>query len=125
MRRANTLPLILGLLLSAPASPAGGTGEPTAAAGDAPPAVSSTEPPRGEQWHDYIDQVRAQRRAQIEQLRAESRDESERARQKHRESLEEQSRLQREQLDRRREPQFPIGAPPPVDWSNPWYYRGW
>jgi hypothetical protein len=83
-----------------------------------------TEPSPGQRLRDYVDQARAQRRAQLEQLRAESRDDSERARQQMRESAEEQARLHREQLERRRDPPFPTTAPP-GDWSNPWYYRGW
>ena len=91
-----------------------------------PPAAAPSpgEPPRTERLRDYIEQARAQRRAQIERMRAESRDDSDRAWQQHRESVEEQSRLHREQFDRWHEPQPPPG-PPPVDWSNPWYYRGW
>jgi hypothetical protein len=85
-----------------------------------------TEPPRTDRLRDYMDQVRAQRRAQIEQLRAESREDGERARQQHRESIDEQARARREQLERWQVPAAPP-APlsPPGDWSNPWYYRGW
>ena len=84
------------------------------------------EPVRTDRLRDYMDQVRAQRRAQIEQLRAESREDSERARQQHRESIDEQARARREQLERWQVPGGPpSAAPPPGDWSNPWYYRGW
>lgn len=128
MRRAPTSPWLLGLALLAPLAPASeAPGEPPTPAGDSAamqePATAA-EAPRSERLRDYVDQVRAQRRAQIERQRAESRDDSERARQQLRESAEEQSRLHREPLERWREPQPPIGAPP-GDWSNPWYYRGW
>ena len=90
--------------------------------GTAPPAEAA--PP--DRLHDYIDQVRAQRRAQIEQLRAESREDSERVWQQHRESLAEQSRARREEVERWRELSVPPGPPvAPGDWNNPWYYRGW
>lgn len=138
MRRALTLvlALLLGPVLSAPREQAPeAAGDVQTSPDDAPtaaaPATAASatpapaEPARSDRLRDYIDQARAQRRAQIEQLRAESRDDSERAWQQHRESVEEQSRLHREQVERRREPQVPLGAPPPVEWSNPWYYRGW
>lgn len=93
------------------------------------PEPAATEPARADRLRDYIDQVRAQRRAQLEQLRAESREDTERARQQHRESIDEQARARREQMERRSEPQLPAvppgPLPPPGDWSNPWYYRGW
>ena len=127
MRRLPTLLIWLpGLLL---AWAVAGTAEPAddaQAAPTEPPAVSPpVEPAHAERLRDYIEQARAQRRAEIERLRAESRDDSERARQQHRESVEEQSRLHREQFERWREPQPPVGPPSPGDWSNPWYYRGW
>ena len=127
MRRKRTTPIWLPSLLlawsvAAAAEPGDGAQAPT----QEPPAVAPpAEPAPTERLRDYIEQARAQRRAQIERLRAESRDDSERARQQHRESVEEQSRLHREQFERWREPQPPLGPPSPGDWSNPWYYRGW
>lgn len=115
------LPLALALLPSL-----AGASEP--APGETPPAAEAPapiEPSRAQRLRDYLDQARAQRRAQLDQLRAESRDDSERARQQLRDSAEEQSRLHREQHEHWREPPFPSAAPPPGDWSNPWYYRGW
>jgi Spy/CpxP family protein refolding chaperone len=123
MRRAHTLFLVLTVLSTQPAAAEATDGAP-APPQEAPMTVPG-EPAHGDRLRDYVDQVRAQRRAQIERLRAESRDDSERAWQQHRESVEEQSRLRREQLERRWDPQFPIGAPSAGEWSNPWYYRGW
>lgn len=126
MRRASNLICTLGLALLAPLATASEeTPLALPAATESPAPDAPAESPHSERLRDYMDQVRAQRRAQIERLRQESRDDSERAWQQHRESVEEQSRLHREQLERRREPQAPIGTPPPGDWSNPWYYRGW
>jgi hypothetical protein len=116
------LALVAGTSIAAP--PAAEEPDPAAAATPAETALAEPAPLR-----DYLDQVRAQRRALIERLRAESREDTERARQQHRESLDEQTRARREELERRRPPQFPAGpaapAAPPGDWSNPWYYRGW
>jgi hypothetical protein len=115
------LPLALALLPSL-------AGASESAAAETPPAAEAPapiEPSRAQRLRDYLDQARAQRRAQLDQLRAESRDDSERTRQQLRDSAEEQSRLHREQLERWREPPYPTAAPPPGDWSNPWYYRGW
>jgi len=126
MQRASTLSCLLGLVLLASHAPAAAmTDDAQAPIPESQPPGPATEPPRSDRLRDYVDQARAQRRAQIERLRAGSRDDSERAWQQHRESLEEQSRIHREQLDRWREPQFPVGVPPPGEWSNPWYYRGW
>jgi hypothetical protein len=126
MRRlTHTLIWLPGLLLAWSVASAV---EPAADAQAAPPEPPAAPPPaessRPDPLRDYIEQARAQRRAQIERLRAESRDESERARQQRREAVQEESRLHREQLERWWEPKPPDG-PPPGDWSNPWYYRGW
>jgi hypothetical protein len=126
MRRARTLFCFLGLMLL---SPQGAAAEPAGGAGASPQEARAPdvpdEPSHAARLRDYMDQVRAQRRAQIERLRQESRDDSERAWQQRRESADEQSRLHREQRERLWEPQFPIGTPPTDEWSNPWYYRGW
>ena len=124
-RQPSTLFWLLGLLLaSSPATAVEPADNAQAAPKESPAVAPPVEPPHTDQLRDYIEQARAQRRTQIERLRAESRDDSERAWQQHRESVEEQSRLHRGQLERWRDPQPPVG-PPPGDWSNPWYYRGW
>ncbi len=138
MKATTLLPLCLALLagiaLAGPAdddpAPPAQTGTPleteAPAQTDARAEPAPVEPVRTDRLRDYMDQVRAQRRAQIEQLRAESREDSERARQQHRESIDEQARTRREQLERWQAPGAPPpAAPPPGDWSNPWYYRGW
>jgi len=132
-----SLVLLAGVALAEPAgdhpAPPAQTGTPleaeTPAQTDARAEPAPVEPARTDRLRDYMDQVRAQRRAQIEQLRAESREDSERARQQYRESIDEQARARREQMERWSEPQVPgvppAPLPPPGDWSNPWYYRGW
>jgi hypothetical protein len=87
---------------------------------DAAGTQSVTQDPLG----DYLDQVRAQRRAQHERLRAESRSESERARREQREAADEHRRAHREQAEQRRDPAQPGPANPP-GWGNPWYFQGW
>jgi len=92
----------------------------TPAPTDAAGAVPGAKDPLG----DYLDQVRAQRRAQHERLRAESRSESERARREQREAADEHRRAHREQAEQRRDPALPGSANPP-GWGNPWYFQGW
>lgn len=87
---------------------------------DAAATVSGAKDPLG----DYLDQVRAQRRAQHERLRAESRSESERARREQREAVDEHRRAHREHAEQRRDPAAPNPAYPP-GWGNPWYFQGW
>lgn len=138
MRARLVLPFSLALLAGITVAQSAGDDRAPPAQTEAPlpPAMPAqmeppvepapTDPPRTDRLRDYMDQVRAQRRAQIEQLRAESREDSERARQQHRESIDEQARTRREQLERWQGPAAPPSPlSPPGDWSNPWYYRGW
>ena len=103
------------------------------ARGDAPPAeapppapAEAPSPPGAKDpLADYLDQVRAQRRAQRERLRVESRSESERARREQREAAEEHWRAHREQAEQRRDPAGQQGPGYPPGWGIPWYFQGW
>lgn len=89
-----------------------------------PAAEASPQSAPSDPLGDYLDQVRAQRRAQHERLRAESRSETERARREQREAVDEQRRAHREQVEQQRDAAPPGPAYPP-GWGNPWYFQGW
>ncbi len=116
-RKPSALLFALGLALMTPAAAEAPTTEP-------PPAEAAPPDAARDPLGDYLDQVRAQRRAQYDRLRAESRSESERARREQREAADEHWRAHREQAEQRRDGVPPVPAYPP-GWGNPWYFQGW